>query len=104
MTPKAGRDLDARIAVEVMRWKWQPNAGWYLGTAEMAGCQWSPSTDIAAAWEVVEKLGLRFQLFGPHRKSSVWFAQFILDGFTPLQDQHWKARADTAPLAICLAA
>lgn len=66
-------------------WKFEPGLGWL----------WSPSTDITAAWQVVEKLkGSRgFALY-----SSVpagWMANF--DGMA-------VASADTAPLSICRAA
>lgn len=43
MEEKAGRELDARVAVEVMGYKQLP-------------VNWFPSTDIAAAWEVADKV------------------------------------------------
>jgi hypothetical protein len=129
---EAGRELDAIIAEKVMGWQRETderelrrlNSG-YLDASEYARWWINPSggwacasprysTDIAAAWEVVERLkdanrddasydfdliyesskeretGLRNDVFG-------WFAQFG-------EAEHGSGRADTAPLAICLAA
>ncbi len=60
---------------------------------------WQPSTNIAHAWEVVERLrptGARLILtdYGPD-----WDAVFRRS-----DDTYECAQADTAPLAICLAA
>ncbi len=70
---KAGRELDAKIAEEVMGWKKSPK-GWVWWTDANAGQtdkistdyttgdlvhnpnQWQPSTNIVHAWEVVEKV------------------------------------------------
>lgn len=65
------------------------------------------STNIGAAWQVVEELSDRFhlQLTSPFQFNEPWWA-----GFTPLGVTGWngrpdfKASGDTAPLAICLAA
>ena len=113
----AGRELDALVAEKVM--------GYYKATPESIGrgvrcwnkegdcatTEFSPSTDIAAAWEVVEKLTKNLHevkdgewvldrlgyLDGQYR---CWFAMNVSD------DVRWDifAEADTAPLAICLAA
>ena len=81
---------------------------------EMLG--WEPkhySTDIQATWSVVEKLGekrppdkagwwlLLKQIAGVH---PTWCAEFTFGGMAvePIPRHH--AEADTAPLAICLAA
>jgi hypothetical protein len=53
------------------------------------------STDIAAAWEVVDKLGGDFVL---HRKTA-WECVFFLG-----RDKYFQDRSETAPHAICLAA
>jgi Phage ABA sandwich domain len=65
------------------------------------------STDIAAAWEVVEKMSDRFhwRIQSPFEAGGLWFA-----GLTPLGATGWNGRPDynigdhSAPLAICLAA
>ncbi len=59
------------------------------------------STDIAAAWQVVEKMaegGLRLSLdrFG----GDPWWAEFADEGW----EQGAQATSATAPMAICLAA
>lgn len=66
---------------------------------------WMPrfhSTNIAAAWEVVEKLGQKELNFfiescKPHYN---WWAQFVPHN----KDDEVHGEADTAPLAICRAA
>jgi hypothetical protein len=52
-----------------------------------------PSSDMTAAWQVVEKLDMPFYL---ERKDD-WFAMFG-------DELDYSANADTAPLAICRAA
>jgi len=59
---KAGKELDAEIAEKVM--EWTVDGIWRMYTGEVvrhaAGnnmkTRFNPSTDISAAWEVVEKL------------------------------------------------
>lgn len=53
------------------------------------------STDIAAAWEVVERVDDVFVLAGFPGAPIGWSATFSVD---------FEASADTAPMAICLAA
>ena len=131
---EAGRDLDALVAEKVMRrhvpaldemeavarqvWKVQPSAvyfndlggfsAWMRDGLCHAEARIPPySTNIAAAWEVVERLRNRF-----HARITTPFTageQFFC-GFTPLGITGWNGRpdfsagAETAPLAICLAA
>ncbi len=79
---EAGRDLDALVAEKVM-------GETCLFTAP------AYSTDIAAAWQVVDKLhALSFYL---EVGSAGWMARFANISAT-------EASAATAPLAICLAA
>lgn len=102
---EAGRELDERIASEVMGWKrdgaaWMSPAG--LRTIELSSFgSFQPSTDMAAAWEVVEKLTEKSE---PHfelsRGRDGWHAGFDLD--RPFK--RVTAQADTAPHAICKAA
>lgn len=81
----------------------------YLDHPEMPlrGLSWRPSTNIAAAWEVVEKLRnqhMELELSvvpkgaPAYPEDSQWLAGFHDDGPT---NQMWGA---TAPHAICLAA
>jgi len=127
---KAGRELDALVAEKVMGWHdpqdpewngwkdcglliWQDSmirprdkppvnskAGWMAyGVVDRVPAF---STDIAAAWEVVEKLHQRFptihlSLGAPNQR---WYCSF----FGTVDDKGSALEADTAPLAICLAA
>lgn len=67
------------------------------------------STDIAAAWTVVEKMrerGLWAKITSPFSPEDMTY----WCGFTPMNMTGWngvpdfKAKADNAPMAICLAA
>jgi hypothetical protein len=126
----ARRELDALVAEKVMGWA-NSTVGGILHvwtTTEKDGLlfchhpidQWSPSTDIAAAWEVVEKLKdanldagcFDFDLLYQRQEGAGeeggpcwreipegkrWFCQF--------GDSDWAcAHTPTAPLSICLAA
>lgn len=82
---KPGRELDALVAEKV------------LGSERIG---WAPSTDIAAAWELVEKL--KDILKGEFCLS------FVNSEWTVYRDWHTDSEplgwAQTAPHAICLAA
>lgn len=119
-----GRELDALIAEKVMSQVVHRNlkGGWSIGepdyydsAGELILYNSLPpySTDIAAAWGVVEKLhemrpGSHFQLLrtrnwslGPGLKHEAYFGFYMGMG----DHKEWgKAVADTAPHAICLAA
>lgn len=117
---KAGRELDALVAEKVMgciiSFK-----GWRYGRC---GCDdtkgpshmWTPdhetyewpapySTDIAAAWEVVEKMGnwhgFDFAIW--KKEVGEWRAGWFEDGWEGLEGRA-DATAESAPHAICLAA
>lgn len=87
-TMPAGPELDRLVAERVMGWG--PCTGVDLE-------QWHPSTDIAHAWEVVERVrgGIGFSI--QRCEMLGW-----LCWFRSASDN--VARADTAPLAICRAA
>lgn len=105
------RELDAAVAVEVMKWPHRPPgfggprpphvAEFVDGTTMVRtpNCNdWRPSADIAAAWEVVEKMrteGYGFIL----TDCPAYVCAFDLDSSV-----EWRSKADTAPRAICLAA
>ena len=89
---KAGREIDALIAEKVMGWP-KNSVVWYIDDKPFRISDFSPSTQIADAWLVVEKikrenLQIVWDIDG-------WFVSSIYadTGFAP-----------TAPLAICLAA
>ena len=119
MTPKVGRELDALVAEKVMGQKVKSAAelgGLYSvegdffvnppDRSEPVYAHTLPlphySTDIAAAWEVVEKLrveGLRLRLV---EYTDGFYAAF---GAMAIDTAPWQAsQVETAPLAICLAA
>lgn len=93
-----GRELDALVAEKAMGWARNRGSGVGFTTpdGEYRSIDiWSPSTDIAAAWQVVGKLrerGFGFSL------NDAWIAWFLA------APNEYQASADTAPHAICLAA
>ncbi len=110
---KAGRELDALVAEKVMGIELtitsQGHPYFRDGTLLRVPIA-HYSTDIAAAWQVVEKmrdLGYWCQMrneFEAHDGPDCWA------GFTPHSTTGWNGRpdhwtqAETLPLAICLAA
>jgi hypothetical protein len=113
----AGREMDALVAEKVMGWTrvvgqnelgeeyteirdaQGETMGWAWGEPELAEVDAVPrySTDIAEAWRALEKLGGTFDL-AYLADVSLWQACFSDT------DPIGEAMADTAPLAICLAA
>lgn len=116
----AGREMDARVAETVMGWLVVEGGGedWYERLVTRWPClvmfpagnvclhrseygeseSWKPSTDIAAAWEVVEHLqksGWWLLLTSPRKSTPLWTA--VLPGLV-------YSESETAPLAICRAA
>lgn len=102
------RELDALVAEKVMGWKWEDDRltieGHYKDENGEYHSSFFPSTDIAAAWEVVEKFD-RYEIVKtelPLPTGEVWKPHVVLS--------HWKkdsfgtAFGDTVPHAICLAA
>lgn len=55
---QAGPELDRLVAEKVMGWTTdKTNGPWYTAALTFAAVRgWSPSTDIAAAWEVEERI------------------------------------------------
>lgn len=113
---KASRELDTEVAKKVMAqlepegdihtmglgmWPGSETWLWGISTAKWEWYYRGPaySTDISATWKVVEKmrkqvsLEVAFELFV--NESGWWEARFGMEDFVC---------ADTAPLAICLAA
>lgn len=121
---KAGRELDALVAEKVMGWMDGDGVGLRVADGEVINsmdCRpWSPSTDIAAAWEVVEKMAARmrsdsrFNWSGPHFKSPHTYLTSLPEVVYPLGTECWYVEtssgvrewscAATAEHAICLAA
>ena len=115
---EAGRELDALVAEKVTGWKLQdkqcPVCGWPYGASELHGCvpgncsmrpppsrradtPQNYSTDIAAAWLVVEKSHI-LDKYSLTTHGANWVIVDETDGWDVFIE------ASTAPLAICLAA
>lgn len=122
---KVSRELDAEVAEKVMGWQWfpaepeRPNVQ-YLRRPDrflygavrdsgkvllMSGLP-AYSTDIAAAWLVVDHLRERGiwleELTGRYETS--YRAGFMWRGDHPFSPNYVQEFGDTAPLAICRAA
>jgi hypothetical protein len=98
---KAGHELDALIAEKVMGLNGAAHDGPYLGDGPALEHY---STEIAAAWQVVEKMRGRNDIQGmPIKEISVTqtASQYhcIIESYGT-----FSGYADTAPLAICYAA
>jgi hypothetical protein len=117
MKMAAGPEMDKAV-VRLMGWKflltsrngkvehWEDGDGDWFGVGESRLTRlWSPSTDIAAAWEVVEKvrtLGFEWSFDSNGGSGGVfrWRAIVWVDDLSP----DFKARDAEMPLAICRAA
>lgn len=103
----AGREMDAMIAEKCMGWEYKETyrtMTWELPHKKVIalfspeGIEKTPphySTNIAAAWEVVEKLKI-FSINAPRSTKEFYSAWCWVIGYG-----HENAQADTAPLAIC---
>lgn len=107
---KVGRELDGLIAEKVMGWTYKtfPDGAcptvkhWHGPKDECLLPRYS--IDIAAAWQVVEEMnnreiGMELYRFNSEAMPKAHECRFYEDS-----SGYWSASADTAPLAICLAA
>jgi len=100
---EAGPELDRLVAEQIMGW----SEGKHFKVGDFGVVKlgevidiWSPSSDIAAAWEVVKELydrELGIEMYG--EKKFPWEAEILIPGGRPVSVQ-----AETLPLAICRAA
>lgn len=99
-------DIEERVAIEVMGYVVVPfntnigiRAFWAAldGKEIMMKGDWQPSKRIDQAWMVVEKMEDRLFLY--QTEADTWCASFDEN----YNDPKW-IEADTAPIAICLAA
>ena len=103
MTPAELRDLSAFLAINIMRWKeerFNNHAVWVDEKKNIVCLQdaWTPPTNIAQAFEVVEKLRTTlFKWFEMAHRPAGFTCNFV-------GDPHYTEFAETAELAICLAA
>jgi hypothetical protein len=114
----AGKEMDTLIAEKVMGlcahdWKLTPNDDDYDSVCRVCqkchlefwglrppayGCHYgSYSTNIAAAWEVVEKMKEKGKLYLIVSDDTGYKAEILLNDPVPMA----IAQCDTAPLAIC---
>lgn len=112
----AGRELDAFVAEKVMGWKYVdhneaydlPISGVAFGKGSPDGLSRCPvpyySTDIAAAWEVVEKLRKDGFAFDSYSSGSEEAEHPWTDAIFMKDNNECLVRAETMPLAICRAA
>lgn len=101
------REIDRLIAERVMGWTNVSGVGTRFGTTpegKVHAIVPQYSTDMSAAWEVVEKLRLLGYQGGIDwaRPESGYKCAFGASLIPPHQRQ--SSRTETAPLAICLAA
>jgi hypothetical protein len=118
---EAGAALDRLIATQVMGWTWDADTNWPDGrdwATQMSddAQHWSPSTDIAHAWEVVERMRksrhLGLELMPKTTPIGSWSVSWADLGGVSEDDyemfcvDHRQVyrTAPTAMLAICLAA
>ena len=110
---KPGCELNAQVAEKVMRWHKDERPGhfhWLDNDNETTGYDWldkpikafSPSTKIAAVWEVVEKLAAHGFQFSISCNHTWWRASFWLSG-KQFPEENQADSHEGAPLAICLA-
>lgn len=116
-----GRDLDAIVAEKVMGCSTKKDghmlAGIVVGERLVCNCEKGEhntnprfpnygvkdySTDISAAWEVVEKVRPSFSEIWIGRSDTEMSAHWKCS--IQKMDSNYEATADTAPHAICLAA
>jgi len=95
---RPGRELDALVAERVTKLSWHPD---YPGDLPYY------STDISAAWEVIEQVykdGHGWMLVGPNFDDTKWHAYESTGCADPDYGDWYELDGDTAPHAICLAA
>jgi hypothetical protein len=86
----AGREIDSLIAVRVIDPEWEK---------VLSACP-KYSTDIAAAWEVVDKMRKSFWVASLVADTNLWRVTF----YTHTHRKTHEAINESAPLAICRAA
>ena len=116
----AGPDLNALVAETVMGWTpithyGERGTGFWSTTGSESDGPWiadeqipAYSTDISAAWEIVERLrlaGCTVRLCGEPAADLRWNWRCTVTGMAKgYESGIWSGSADTPALAICLAA
>ncbi len=98
---EAGFEIDSLIAEKIFGWKLDDESAlvWLLPDGSRRGALPHYSTDIADAWQVIEHMNDRGWSPTVFCEFQWWIANF----FTDIAGS-FEASAETAPLAICLAA
>jgi len=113
-----GSELDRLVAERVMGWQESSDFAIEKETGDLLKIdlsdsifkglwKWSPSTDIAAAWEVVRKMldsGWGCEIYSPNNPYALENADKWFVVFAKSEQPDFRARALFAPLAICRAA
>lgn len=112
---EAGREMDAMVAEKVMGWE-RGAVCWMIPNntpGERIGPlidEWQPSTDIAAAWEAVEKClllgyGLNIRKAFYDEEEDRWYIAVTINLKNKSSSvARFTVFDETAPLAICRAA
>lgn len=101
---KANIELDKLIAEKIMNYKVEYQQGWQCIVAigeSRNGC-FSPSIEIKHAWEIVNKLKQEKQYYFKLENGDLKDYECSFNEFN--SNRTFNSEADTAELAICLAA
>lgn len=101
-------ELSALVAEKVMGWELSDRGFYVKGINKPESYDtpnnWKPASDIAPAWQVMEKLtslGFLVTIISPPPGYQTWDVR----GWKPeINSDRFIAHSDTAPRAICLAA
>jgi len=110
-----GPELNRHMAEKVMGWKEGEDFDcskegpliYYPSRNHVLGRKWSPSTDIAAAWEVIRKMlenGWGCEIYSPNNPYALEDADKWFVIFAKSEQLDFRAKASSALLAICRAA
>lgn len=99
------RAIDALVAEKVMGWTWvRRDSGYHHyrtpSSLVVYDTEWAPTENIADAWRVIEKLDAYLFDITQHNRWQVGVCRKL--GWRANETRY--VSADTAPLAVCLAA
>lgn len=113
-TPLSDAEIDRLVALNIMHWfpdddcprGYRPS--WSINQGQNDGPhyeEWQPSTNIADAWQVLEKFQSTHNIYLVTIEKYRWCCDLEgANGAAPAGgDEHVSEMADTAPRAICLA-